>query len=116
MSVIVPISMIRESADEGVAAHRVRTMPVMVISPHNQCNCRCVMCDIWLIREAREITHALLERHLLSFRELGFRWVLFTGGEPHLNAQMIVLAQMLRTEGIRISLLTAGLLLESHAE
>jgi len=116
MSVIVPISMIRESADEGVAAHRVRTMPVLVISPHNQCNCRCVMCDIWRIREPREITPTLLEQQLASFRELGVRWVVFTGGEPQLNAQMIFLAQMLRAEGIRITLLTAGLLLESHAE
>jgi MoaA/NifB/PqqE/SkfB family radical SAM enzyme len=116
MSVIVPISMIRESADDSVAAHRIRTMPVMVISPHNQCNCRCVMCDIWRIREPREITPTLLERQLASFRELGVRWVVFTGGEPQLNAQMIFLAQMLRSEGIRITLLTAGLLLESHAE
>jgi MoaA/NifB/PqqE/SkfB family radical SAM enzyme len=53
---------------------------------------------------------------LASFRELGVRWVVFTGGEPQLNAQMIFLAQMLRPEGIRITLLTAGLLLESHAE
>lgn len=116
MSVIVPISMIRESADDSVAAHRIRTMPVMVISPHNQCNCRCVMCDIWRIREPREITPTLLEQQLASFRELGVRWVVFTGGEPQLNAQMIFLAQMLRPEGIRITLLTAGLLLESHAE
>jgi Fe-coproporphyrin III synthase len=116
MSVIVPISMIRESADDSVAAHRIRTMPVMVISPHNQCNCRCVMCDIWRIREPREITPTLLEQQLASFRELGVRWVVFTGGEPQLNAQMIFLAQMLRAEGIRITLLTAGLLLESHAE
>jgi len=112
----VPISMIRESADDRVAAHRIRTMPVLVISPHNQCNCRCVMCDIWRIREPREITPTLLERQLASFRELGVRWVVFTGGEPQLNAQMIFLAQMLRAEGIRITLLTAGLLLESHAE
>src|SRR5580704_453377 len=116
MSVIVPISMIREPADDSVAAHRIRTMPVVVISPHNQCNCRCVMCDIWRIRETREITPTLLERQLASFRELGVRWVVFTGGEPQLNAQMIFLAQMLRPEGIRITLLTAGLLLESHAE
>lgn len=112
----MPISMIRESADDRVAAHRIRTMPVLVISPHNQCNCRCVMCDIWRIREPREITPTLLERQLASFRELGVRWVVFTGGEPQLNAQMIFLAQMLRAEGIRITLLTAGLLLESHAE
>jgi MoaA/NifB/PqqE/SkfB family radical SAM enzyme len=74
------------------------------------------MCDIWRIREPKEITPADLERQLASFRELGVRWVVFTGGEPQMNAQMSFLAQMLRREGIRVTMLTAGLLLESHAE
>lgn len=113
---VVSISVPGESAEGSVAAHQIRTMPVVVISPHNQCNCRCMMCDIWRIREAKGITPALLEQQLSSFRELGVRWVVFTGGEPQMNPQMIFLAQMLRTEGIRVTMLTAGLLLESHAE
>jgi MoaA/NifB/PqqE/SkfB family radical SAM enzyme len=113
---VVSISIPRESAGGSVAAHQIRTMPVVVISPHNQCNCRCVMCDIWRIREAKEITPTLLEQQLASFRELGVRWVVFTGGEPQMNPQMIFLAQILRAEGIRVTMLTAGLLLESHAE
>src|ERR1700686_1994204 len=116
MSVIVPISMMRESADDSVAANRIRTMPVVVLSPHNQCNCRCVMCDIWRIRDPKEITPTDLERQLASFRELRVRWVVFTGSEPQMNGQLSSLAQTLRAEGIRVTMLTAGLLLESHAE
>src|SRR5580700_9493884 len=116
MMSVVSISIPRESVEPSVAAHQIRTMPVVVISPHNQCNCRCVMCDIWRIREPKEITPTLLERQLASFHELGVRWVVFTGGEPQMNAQMIFLAQMLRAEGIHVTMLTAGLLLESHAE
>jgi MoaA/NifB/PqqE/SkfB family radical SAM enzyme len=116
MSTVVSISIPRELTDGDASAHRIRTMPVVVISPHNQCNCRCVMCDIWRIRDPKEITPANLERQLASFRELGVEWVVFTGGEPQLNAQMSFLAQMLRGEGIRVTMLTAGLLLESHAE
>jgi MoaA/NifB/PqqE/SkfB family radical SAM enzyme len=117
MSTLVSISTPRESADgDAAAAHQVRTMPVVVISPHNQCNCRCVMCDIWRIREPQEIMPADLERQLASFRELGVRWVVFTGGEPQLNARLSSLALMLRAEGIRVTLLTAGLLLEPYAE
>jgi Fe-coproporphyrin III synthase len=91
-------------------------MPVVVISPHNQCNCRCVMCDIWRIRQPQEFTLADLESQLASFRELGVRWVVFTGGEPQMNSQLQSLAQTLRVEGIRVTMLTAGLLLEAHAE
>ena len=113
---LVSISIPGESAEGSVAAHQIRTMPVVVISPHNQCNCRCMMCDIWRIREAKEITPALLEQQLSGFRELGVRWVVFTGGEPQMNPQMIFLAKILRNEDIRVTMLTAGLLLESHAE
>jgi MoaA/NifB/PqqE/SkfB family radical SAM enzyme len=101
---------------DNLAAHKIGSMPVVVISPHNQCNCRCVMCDIWRIREPKEITPADLKRQLASFRGLGVRWLVFTGGEPQMNGQLSLLAKMLRAEGIRVTMLTAGLLLESHAE
>jgi MoaA/NifB/PqqE/SkfB family radical SAM enzyme len=119
MSTLVSISVPRKSPGSDpfpAAAHQIRTMPVVVLSPHNQCNCRCVMCDIWRIRDPKEITPKDLERQLASFREFGVRWVVFTGGEPQLNGQLSSLAQMLRAEGIRVTMLTAGLLLKSHAE
>jgi MoaA/NifB/PqqE/SkfB family radical SAM enzyme len=100
----------------GLEAHRVHTVPVVVISPHNQCDCRCVMCDIWKIRDAEQLSVADLERQIASFRDLGVRWVVFSGGEPQKNDQLSALAQVLRAAGIRITLLTAGLLLHSQAE
>jgi Fe-coproporphyrin III synthase len=117
MSTIVSISMPDAAkVRERVAVHQVSELPVVVISPHNQCNCRCVMCDIWRIREPQEITPADLERQLMSFRELGVRWVVFSGGEAQLNTQLSKMAGLLRAEGIRVTLLTAGLLLEPQAE
>jgi len=74
------------------------------------------MCDIWRIREPQEIAPKDLEQHLASFRKFGVQWVVFTGGEPQLNAEFVALARMVRKEGIRVTMLTAGLLLESHAE
>jgi MoaA/NifB/PqqE/SkfB family radical SAM enzyme len=112
MSTLVSISAPHDAAS---ARHQIRALPVVVIFPHNQCNCRCVMCDIWRIREAREITPADLEQHLDSFREFGVRWVVFSGGEPQLNEKWNYLAQMLRSTGCRVSLLTAGLLLKPQA-
>jgi MoaA/NifB/PqqE/SkfB family radical SAM enzyme len=100
----------------AVAAHLISTLPVVVIFPHNQCNCRCLMCDIWRIREAKEITPADLEQQLNSFRNLGVRWVVLSGGEPQLNEKWSCMAQMLRLAGSRVTLLTAGLLLQSQAQ
>lgn len=119
MSTLVPISAARESIageNADLAAQRIHNVPVVVISPHNQCNCRCAMCDIWRIREPKGITPGEMQRQLASFREFGVQWVVFTGGEPQLNAQFVPLAQMVRAEGIRVTMLTAGLLLESDAE
>jgi MoaA/NifB/PqqE/SkfB family radical SAM enzyme len=118
MSALVSISTPHATIvrDPDSMAQPVTKLPVVVLSPHNQCNCRCVMCDIWRIREPKEINPTDLEGQLDSFRELGVRWVVFTGGEPQMNAQVGFLAQMLRAEGIRVTMLTAGLLLEPHAE
>src|SRR5580704_14006839 len=103
-----------DSADLDV--QRIQIVPIVVISPHNQCDCHCVMCDIWKIRDAKEFSVVDLERQIASFRELNVRWVVFTGGEPQKNSRLPVLARMLRDEGIRVTLLTAGLLLDAQAE
>ena len=107
-------SAISDQAD--VSRHLIQTLPVVVIAAHNQCSCRCVMCDIWKIRDPQEITPQDLERQIKSFRDLGVRWAVFTGGEPQRNANLFTLANMLRKVGIRVTLLTAGLLLEAQAE
>lgn len=111
---IFPAGAMADSSE--ISAHRIASLPVVVIAPHNQCNCRCLMCDIWRIKESQELTPADLERQIDSFRELGVRWAVFTGGEPQLNPKLFTLARMLRSEGIRVTLLTAGLLLETQAQ
>jgi MoaA/NifB/PqqE/SkfB family radical SAM enzyme len=95
--------------------HHIRALPILILFPHNRCNCRCVMCDIWRIRQARELTVQDLQPHLESIRQLGVRWAVFSGGEPHLHSDLSALAGPLRSLGIRITLLTAGLLLERYA-
>jgi Fe-coproporphyrin III synthase len=113
MSTLVTIAASGDAS--GKREHLLHALPVLVVFPHNQCNCRCVMCDIWRIREAKEITPAHLAEHLCSFRKLGIRWVVFSGGEPQLNKKWSELARMLRSAGCRVTLLTAGLLLKSQA-
>ena len=95
--------------------HFIHELPVLVLFPHNRCNCRCVMCDIWRIREQRNLRPDDLRPHLASMRSLHVRWVVFSGGEAQLNSELPLLAEMLRGEGIRLTLLTAGLLLQAQA-
>jgi Fe-coproporphyrin III synthase len=117
MNTLISISTSDPGLDPAdLTFHRIHTVPIVVISPHNQCDCHCVMCDIWKIRDAVELSVADLERQIASFRELNVRWVVFTGGEPQKNSHLPILARMLRDEGIRVTLLTAGLLLDAQAE
>jgi len=103
------------SAIDTAARDVIRKLPVLVLFPHNRCNCRCVMCDIWKIRQVREISVEDLRPHLESFLALGVGWVVLSGGEPQLHSEFSAFSQLIRANGIRVTLLTAGLLLESQA-
>ena len=115
-ALVTTITSISEETRLQKSSHHIDSLPVVVLSPHNQCNCRCVMCDIWKIRESKEITPALLEAQRDSFRKLGVRWVVLSGGEPQRNPQLCTLARMLHDLGIRVTMLTAGTLLSAEAE
>ena len=67
-------------------------LPILVLQPHNRCNCRCVMCDIWKLTDAQEISAAELERHLADIERLGVEWVVFTGGEPLMHSDLFRLS------------------------
>jgi MoaA/NifB/PqqE/SkfB family radical SAM enzyme len=92
------------------------SLPILILFPHSRCNCRCVMCDIWKVTDAEEISVEELERHADDIKDLGVQWVVFSGGEPLMHSDLFRLTEILRRTGIRTSLLTTGLLLEQHAE
>jgi MoaA/NifB/PqqE/SkfB family radical SAM enzyme len=88
---------------------------ILVLEPHNRCNCRCVMCDIWKRTDAREISETELARHVDDIVALGVEQVVFTGGEPLMHSDLFRLAAPLRARGMQITLLSTGLLLARDA-
>jgi Fe-coproporphyrin III synthase len=96
---------------------RIHSLPILALSVHSACNCRCVMCDIWKANaDKREISAADLERHLHDIRALRVQRVMLTGGEPLLHSNLWALCDRLRDAGIGITLVTTGLLIHQHAE
>jgi MoaA/NifB/PqqE/SkfB family radical SAM enzyme len=91
-------------------------LPILILYPHNRCNCRCVMCDIWKTTDAREITVSDLDRHAADIESLGVRWVVFSGGEPLMHSDLFRLCARLRPLGVRLTMLSTGLLIEKHAQ
>jgi Fe-coproporphyrin III synthase len=95
--------------------HIVRTLPILIVHAHSSCNCRCVMCDIWKNRENKIFRARDLELQLDSIRRLRVRWIVFSGGEPLMNPELPEMCAVLRKEGIRLTLLSTGLLLKKYA-
>jgi Fe-coproporphyrin III synthase len=73
------------------------------------------MCDIWKTQESKTFGIRQLQDQIDSVRRLGVRWIVFSGGEPLMNRELPRLCAILRREGIRLTLLTAGLLLKKYA-
>ena len=74
------------------------------------------MCDIWKRKDGREYHPADLERHRESIRALGVKHVVLTGGEPLLNRGLEAICEFFRDLGVRVTLLTTGLLLQKKAD
>ena len=96
---------------EGSPLH---ALPLATLYLTERCNSRCVSCDYW--RHGRR-DMGLDEVALLlpGFKALGTKVVLVSGGEPLLHPQWAEIAQLLRAQGLRLWLLSAGLALAKHA-
>ena len=100
----------------GRVSGRIESLPILALSVHSACNCRCVMCDIWKANsEKREISSDDLSRHVDAIRSLRVQRVMLTGGEPLLHRNLWSLCTELQSLQIRITLVTTGLLVERHA-
>ena len=97
--------------------HRIASLPILALNVHTACNCRCVMCDIWMANaQNRELTVEELDAHLVAMRRLRVQRVMLTGGEPLLHRNLWRLCERLQAARIRVTLVTTGLLIEKHRE
>lgn len=100
----------------GRVTGRLESLPILALSVHSACNCRCVMCDIWKANaEKRDIGADELARHAGAIAALRVQRVMLTGGEPLLHRNLWALCAQLQALRIRITLVTTGLLIEHYA-
>jgi MoaA/NifB/PqqE/SkfB family radical SAM enzyme len=91
-------------------------LPLLIFYPTSRCNSRCMSCDWWKQSGAGDLTLDEIEGVAASLPALGTRVVVFSGGEPLLRPEVFEAAGMFRARGIRLHLLTSGVLLERCAE
>jgi MoaA/NifB/PqqE/SkfB family radical SAM enzyme len=75
------------------------------------------MCDIWKANQnKKEISVEALEAHVDTFRKLGVREIVFSGGEALMHSNLWALCRILKEHRIKITLLSTGLLLAKNAK
>ena len=100
----------------GQATNRTFVLPLVIFYPTGRCNSRCVSCDWWKQTGADDLTLDEIARVAAALPPLGTRMVVFSGGEPLLRPEVFDAAQLFRDQGMRLHLLTSGVLLERFAE
>jgi MoaA/NifB/PqqE/SkfB family radical SAM enzyme len=74
------------------------------------------MCDIWKGNQhLKQLTKDDIAPLLISFRELGTKQIVMSGGEALLHNGFFELCEILKKENLNITLLSTGLLLKKHA-
>jgi len=109
-----PVS-VHEREDNELLRERLTSLPILLLNVHEHCNCRCLMCDIWQRKDGKDLNLADFARHRESLLRLGVRQVVLTGGEPLLHRDLTGLCSLLKECGVKITLLTTGLLLSQRA-
>lgn len=92
----------------------LRKLPLVTLYLTERCNSRCVTCDYWQ-HGRTDVSRELVARLLPGFAKMGTEEVLLSGGEPFLHPEWEPIATLLRSQGLRVSLLTSGLSLAKHA-
>ena len=101
----------------SLKTHRISSLPIAILMPHSACNCRCVMCDIWKDnKNLKQLTEEDVKKLLGSLKRLGTKQVVMSGGEALLNTNFFRLCELIRSQNIRITLLSTGLLLKKNAD
>ena len=92
----------------------MQRLPLVTLYLSERCNSRCVTCDYWRHGHT-DMDLAAVRRLLPSLDRLATRVALISGGEPLLNTEWAEIAELLRSRGLRLWLLTSGLSLAKHA-
>ena len=95
--------------------NRTFVLPLLVVYPTSRCNSACVSCDWWRNTGEGDLTLDEFATLADALPQLGTQVVLFSGGEPLLRPDVFAIARLFRARGVRLHLLTSGVLLERFA-
>jgi MoaA/NifB/PqqE/SkfB family radical SAM enzyme len=74
------------------------------------------MCDIWQGDGSQQLDEADVRSLVASLKKLRTQWVVMSGGEALMNPNLFRMCDLLRAEGMKVTVLSTGLLLDRYAE
>lgn len=81
-----------------------------------RCNCHCQFCDIWRLDSKKDADISTLKENLRQAKNLGVRFVDFTGGEPLLHPNLPQILTAAKNFGLRTSVTTNTILYPKRAQ
>jgi len=100
----------------SLKSNRIYSLPIVILMPHSRCNCRCVMCDIWKgNNNIKQLEEADIQKMFESMRKLNTKLVVMSGGEALMHPNFFRLCEIIKSQNIKITLLSTGLLLKRFA-
>jgi len=88
-------------------------LPLVTLYLTERCNSRCVTCDYWRHGRA-DMSLDAVKRMLPSLKRLGTQVALLSGGEPLLNPDWALIAELLRDSRARFLAITAEFARRGH--
>lgn len=84
--------------------------------PHSRCNCRCVMCDIWKgNNNVKQLEESDVRGIMDSIKQFNTKEVVMSGGEAIMHPNFFRLCEIVKSQKVKIVLLSTGLLLKKYA-
>jgi MoaA/NifB/PqqE/SkfB family radical SAM enzyme len=100
----------------ALKSHKIYSLPIVILMPHSRCNCRCLMCDIWKgNNNVKQLEEKDVEQLLEPMQILNTKLVVMSGGEALMHPIFFRLCEIIKTNNIKITLLSTGLLLKKYA-
>lgn len=90
-------------------------LPLLIFYPTSRCNSRCISCDWWRSTGEDDLTLEEIATMVRLLAGWGTRTVAFSGGEPLCRDEVFEIASLFRAGGMKLHLLTSGVLLHKFA-
>jgi MoaA/NifB/PqqE/SkfB family radical SAM enzyme len=84
---------------------------VGTIIPTYRCNLKCEMCNLWKIKDNRDMTYEEIKDIADSFKEIGTPAISLCGGEPTLRKDLVDIIKYIKNNDMLVHLCTNGTLL-----